>query len=200
MKNAGAAVSILVALGTAALGQTPRTDIQGYYIGETFPEFAAQSGLDLAMCSGANDLTKPQRRMCKNAAEAQKGKEVAEDIAPRDSNTSYVPYHFLFEGGKLVLVATHAKDFSQVLADTKAAYGPPAKYGTVRNIIVRSGYRAVLDTGYALWNMPDGVVIAATEKVDMGAALGPASSTDLTFCSAEKQKELDAAAHGNTPL
>jgi hypothetical protein len=67
MKKAGAAVSILVALGTAALGQTPRTDIQGYYIGETFPEFAAQSGLDLAMCSG-NELTKPQRRMCKNAA------------------------------------------------------------------------------------------------------------------------------------
>lgn len=200
MKKAGAAVSILVALATAALGQTPRTDIRGYYIGETFPEFAAQSGLDLAMCSGANDLTKPQKRMCKNAAEAQKGKEVAEDIAPHDSNTSYAPYHYLFEGGKLVLVATHAKDYSQVLADTKATYGPPAKYGTVRNIIVRSGYRAVLDTGYALWNMPDGVVITATEKVDTGAALGPARSTDLTFCSAEKQKELDAAAHDNAPL
>jgi len=199
MKKAAAALPILVALAMAALGQTPRTDILGYYIGETFPEFAAQSGFDLALCNGTSDLAKPQKRMCKNAVEAQKGKEVAEDIPPRDGNTSYAPYHFLFEGGKLVLAMTRAKNFSQVLADAKAKYGPPAKYGTVRSVVVQSGYRGVLDTEYARWNMPDGVVITATEKVDMGAALGPARSTDLTFCSAEKQKELDAAAHDNTP-
>jgi hypothetical protein len=150
------------------------------------------------MCSGSKELAKPQKRMCKHAAEAQKGKEVAEDIAPRDNNSAYTPYHFLFEGGKLVLVTTSAKDFSQVLADTKARYGPPAKYGTTKTVIVESGYRGVLETGYARWNMPDGVVITATEKVDMRAALGPARSTDLTFCTAEKQEERDAAAPKKT--
>ncbi len=193
MKKA-AALPILLALATAALGQTQRTDIHGYYIGEAFPEFAAQSGFDLTMCSGGHEPAKPLKRMCRDAAEALRGKEVTEDIVPRDNNTAYAPYHFLFAGGKLVLVRTRAKDFSQVLADATAKYGPPGKYGTVRTVVVESGYRGVQDTGYARWNMPDGVVITATEKVDMGSALGPARSTDLTFCSAERQKELDAAA------
>jgi len=192
MKKAGAAVSILMALAVAALGQTQRTDIHGYYIGETFPEFAAQSGFDLTVCSRGEELAKPQERVCKHAAEAQTGKEVTEDIVPRDNNTAYAPYHFLFERGKLVLVTTHAKNFSQVLTDATAKYGSPARYGTIRTVTVENGYRAVLDTGYALWNMPDGVMITATEKVNMGSVLGPARSTDMTFCSAAKHKELDA--------
>lgn len=192
MKKAGAAASILMALAVAALGQTQRTDIHGYYIGEAFSEFAAQSGFDLTVCSRAGELAKPQKRVCKHAADAQAGKEVTEDIVPRDNNTGYAPYHFLFERGKLVLVTTQAKNFSQVLADTTAKYGSPAKYGTIRAVTVENGYRAVSDTGYARWNMPDGVVITATEKVNVGSGLGPARSTDMTFCSAAKQKELDA--------
>jgi hypothetical protein len=192
MKKAGAAVSILMALAVAALGQTQRTDIHGYYIGEAFPEFAAQSGFDLTVCSQVEELAKPQKRVCKHAADAQTGKEVTVDLVPRDNNTAYAPYHFLFERGKLALVTTHAKNFSQVLADATAKYGSPAKYGTVRTVTVENGYRAVLDTGYARWNMPDGVVITATEKVNLGSVLGTTRSTDMTFCSTAKQKELDA--------
>jgi hypothetical protein len=203
---------VLTPLAATALGQAgaKRTDVHGYSLGESFRDFSLQLGFDTSVCHGKAKLTKMQKNACKEVAQVEAGKPLATEAAqpgceaqnPDGAMVDSVgrsasevtspcidPYHFLFEYGKLVLISFHVPDFAQAVAEATAKYGRPAEQSTVT---LKDVWGLASEVGRARWNMPDGAVVTLVEDI-----VDRVRSTEVTVCTAEKRKQLDAETQKN---
>jgi hypothetical protein len=95
------------------------------------------------------------------------------------------PYAFLFEGGRLVMIEVHARDFAAVVSEAPSKYGKPTKLEeeTDRTATeVQAGKRSM---GYARWR---GYHCPRDRQSNQPRLI---RATTLTVCSAEKQRALD---------
>lgn len=98
-----------------------------------------------------------------------------------------------FEGTHLVKITMHVSEgFAATLPSLESKYGKPVATSTET---LQNGYGAKFEVGRAMWNMPDGTVILATEDITFGSVIGYFRTTDVTFATKQEaaRKETTAA-------
>jgi len=137
----------------AGFGQT--TAVAGHAMGVTTDEWLAEAHID------CTSKAKGIRETCRTLSGLRKKDGwLYGNITPNSPTISW-----LFKRGRLAMVSVVISDpFSdQQMTFLREQYGQPASDREVR---YQNGFGATYDLREALWNMPDGAIISANEKIN----------------------------------
>ncbi len=121
-------------------------------------------------------------RLCANALLAERGQrgKLVKDFRQIGGGGGGVA---TFDGGKLVQFTVTMGAMSKVLPSLMEKYGQPFAQSSVD---LQNAYGAIYTAGRAIWQMPDGCEISATEDIEFSIGGGNIRSTYIAVLTKEE--------------